>query len=190
MDAVETLLRRPSTPIHLLASVVSKESALPESAPLTLRFCRKAIKVIWHGLKLTKIIDLTPLKSRKRQPSKGNNQLSLTLTFNLPNTPRWPAYFLRIFAHPRRPVASNPVGSLCMVIKEDLIWAIICQRHPYRSIIRWKLMEHALIDVFREFMASNSGPSPGYCDAWWFNGHFNLVACFQPQFYGALQSAY
>ena len=73
----------------------------------------------------------------------------------------------------------KPSKPLSETLKEGLTWAVVDQSHPDCSFVptKWKLVEHALLDIFLAVMDSNPSPSPGCRDAGWYQEHIKLVAC-------------
>ena len=72
----------------------------------------------------------------------------------------------RSSAHLRRPYSSRSPKPLSEVIKENLPWAIINQGHSDGTIAptKWKKVEHVLLNIFLEVMASIFNPSPSCRD--------------------------
>ena len=79
----------------------------------------------------------------------------------------------------RKPRPKHLPWHFSEVLKQGFTWAVIDRSHPDGSITltKWKLLGHALFNVFLEVKEYNPGHSPSCRDAVWYQGHIKLVAC-------------
>lgn len=113
------------------------------------------------------------------------------------SAPRWPTRKYqptksRSPTQSRRPEPSKSSKHLSEVLKEGLAWAIIEKSHPDGLIdpTKWKLVEHALLDVFLMVMCSNLGPSPSFRDTGRFQVYIKLVAYSDLRFMDLYKAAF
>lgn len=63
--------------------------------------------------------------------------------------------------------------------KDQLQWAVIDRSNPDGTISpgNWKMVEVALLKVYKQVMTENPGPPPRCRDAGWYQGHVKLISC-------------